>query len=163
MYFKCKITVTTAKKMDKDWNNYKEIVEKSINDFNKLSSVARTYKNIIDWEINNDLLVLTIESVECINSLRPLHLFSQILLEYDEFKDLSVNKRFLKIVGPIKILEGNTNKIEIKSDLDCLRYITNIFLYDGLINPCDKNLIKDYKNTIINLTNEFLNEINIKY
>lgn len=148
--------ITTAKKM-KNINEYADKIEECVIKFNEGSHRARNYKNIvlpITYDKGN--MEFTFESESDLGdypSLRPLWLFSKLLLEVDGLNSHCVNKRFLK---PVFIKRMGIDNLELElSDKQVLKVLIDIYMKEGILSP--------YMNRLNAETKIQINEIIKKY
>ena len=152
--------ITTAKKI-KSMNDYADEIEKCVIAFNEASHRARNYKNIIlPIEYDQENMEFTFESENDLGdypSLRPLWLFSKLLLEVDGLNGYCVNKRFLKPVF-IKRLGIDSQEVEL-SDKDVLKLLIDIYMKDGVLSPYMNRLNTETKLEINNILKKYLDKM----
>lgn len=167
-----RITVTTAKKMDENWNYFEKELQNTIKKFNEISKIARKPKEILNYSINGKLLILDISSFEPIDSLRHLWSFCKILKEETPLLyKYCANKRFLKLADDINevlnngtVVNSKDEKIYISNlnDKETILALNAIYLNDNAFNKLnenEKNLLNSLKADIKKLTNDFLNDV----
>ena len=157
--YKYQYCITTAKKID-NISDYSTEIEKCVFEFNKASHKARNYKNIvlpITYDKGN--IEFTFESKHDLGdspSLKPLWLFSKLLLEVDGLKNYCVNKRFLKIVY---IKRKGIDDLESElSDKEILKVLLDIYIKESALSPYMNRLNTEVKLEINHIVKKYLDK-----
>ena len=149
--------ITTAKKI-KNMNEYTDEIEACVIKFNETSHKARNYKNIVlPITYDKENMEFTLESENDLGdypSLRPLWLFSKLLLETDGLSNYCVNKRFLKPVF-IKRIGIDSSEVEF-SDKEIMKILIDIYMKDGVTSSYMKRLNTEIKLEINNVIKKYI-------
>lgn len=149
--------ITTAKKI-KNMNEYSNEIEECVIKFNEASHRARNYKNIVLPIIyDKENMEFTFESENDLGdypSLRPLWLFSKLLLEVDGLNNYCVNKRFLKPVF-IKRIGIDSSEVEL-SDKEILKVLIDIYMKEGVSSTYMNRLNTEIKLEINNVIKKYI-------
>lgn len=138
--------ITTAKKIT-DLKKYTQSIEACAQAFNEASSYAKNYKHIqLPITFHDEYMEFVLESENDLGdvpSLRPLWLFSKLLLDVDGFNTYCVNKRFLK---PITMKRIGIDDVKLEmDDKEIVKCIIDIYMQDGSQSAYMKKLQKDVK------------------
>lgn len=130
---------TTSKQID-NMDEYTDEIFHAISEFNRKSLTSHVYKHIREETVNisKSKIEFHFQIATCIDdniSLRPLHIFSKILIEVEGLSGHVKNKRFLKPILMYKV--SGPDKIEHLSDVEVVKEIMDIYF--------DKNERKEKK------------------
>lgn len=149
--------ITTARKIE-NMNAYANAIEECAIKFNEASHRARNYKNIVLPIIyDKENMEFTLESENDLGdypSLRPLWLFSKLLLEIEGLNNYCVNKRFLK---PVVIKRAGIDSSETAlSDKEILKVLIDIYMKDGVSSSYMNRLNTEVKLEINHVIKKYI-------